>query len=320
MAERTAGPRKGKGRSAARWVIPVILILAAAAFVPVVKYTSGKEWGSDPMLAAYVGSGFLIACVLLTIVVMKTVRTRFKKERSIHQQPEVQEYVILWNYPRWALYVPTAVLALLAGILTVLVDGGLFRFPLDTMGGIMLVLAFLNICVEQFHMSIKALLIIVLATATALLVLHLSGLAGNVLRFLRQNVKVKIPAAIYFFSAFSVAFVIFFAWLKGLFDYIAITPNTADLQRGATETGEHIMTKDYNIQLDTSDFVERWVFGFGRVILTFRDRAPVTYFVPRASKIAERIGRVRGVMAVDYFEGQAQRPDVSPAPDAEDRS
>ncbi|GAG02895.1 unnamed protein product, partial [marine sediment metagenome] len=163
----------------------------------------------------------------------------------------------------------------------------------------------------QFHMGIKALAIIVLSLATTLLVLHLSGLAGDVFRLLK-NVKVEIPATLYFFAAFTVGFVVFVGWLKGLFNYIAITPNTADLQKGVTETGEHILTKDYNIQLDTSDFVERWIFGFGRVVLTFRDRSPFTYFVPRASKIAERIGRVRGVTAIDYFEGQPHVASVPP--------
>ncbi|GAF91709.1 unnamed protein product, partial [marine sediment metagenome] len=101
MAEGTETPRKRSKKSAARWVIPIILILAAVIVVPVVKFTSGHGWGSDPMLAAYIGSGFVIVCVLLTIIVMKTVRTRFKKEHSIQEQPEVHEYVILWNYPRW---------------------------------------------------------------------------------------------------------------------------------------------------------------------------------------------------------------------------
>jgi hypothetical protein len=303
MSERVRSSRKNRTKSAAKWIIAIVSICAAAAVVPLVKYTSGEEWGSDPMLATYIGAAFLVVSALVTIVVIKTVRTRFKKERAIQEQPEVNEYVILWNYPRWALYLPSVVLALLAGTVTVLVEHEAFHFPLSTMGGIMLAFVFLNLCVEQFHLSVKTLLIIVLAAATALLVLHLSALAPNILRFLRNTVKVKIPAAVYFFSVFSVAFVIFIGWLKGLFNYIAITPNTADLQRGATESGEHILTKDYNIQLDTSDFVERWIFGFGRVILTFRDRPPLTYFVPRASKIAEKIGRVRAVMAIDRSEG-----------------
>ena len=152
----------------------------------------------------------------------------------------------------------------------------------------------------------------ILTIATLLLVLHLTGYARNVLRQLR-HAQVEIPAKVYFFSVFTVALVIFIGWIKGLFNYFAITPNTADLQRGATETGELIQTRDYNIQLDTSDFVERWIFGFGRVVITFRDRPPSTYFAPRASRIAEKIARVRGVLAIDHFEGPSRQAPL-PAP------
>jgi hypothetical protein len=95
--------------------------------------------------------------------------------------------------------------------------------------------------------------------------------------------------------------VVFIGWMHGLFHYMAITPNMADLQRGLTETGRQIKNADYDVDFDATDVVERWLFGFGRIIISFRDpnRPPMVFFVPRASVVDERIRRVRSVTAID---------------------
>jgi hypothetical protein len=98
-----------------------------------------------------------------------------------------------------------------------------------------------------------------------------------------------------------ICLIIFIGWLHGLFHYMAITPNVADLQRGLTETGRQIKNADYDVDFDATDVVERWLFGFGRIIISFRDpnKPPMVFFVPRASQVDDRIRRVRSVTAID---------------------
>ena len=118
---------------------------------------------------------------------------------------------------------------------------------------------------------------------------------------LMGSAGVSLPVKLYLMTAFMISLVIFIGWMNGLFHYVAITPNVADLQRGLTETGRQIKNADYDVDFDATDVVERWLFGYGRIILSFRDasKSPMVFFVPHASVIDDQIRRVRSVMVID---------------------
>ena len=304
------GPVVSKGRARVVRRIAVVLVgLAALAIVPLVRYASGEDWASDTMIAAYIMSGLVIAAEIAVIILLKTARTRYSVERRIREHRDVHEYVILWNRPRWILYTPTMAMAVLFGIFLCLRQWGLFPQVVTPriLGGVWIVLGFFNVLVEQFHMSIKVVFIVVPTVGALLLVLHLVGYADEAIRLLRCT-AVEIPPKLYFIAALVVAVVIGIGWTHGLFHYMAITPNVADLQRGLTETGRQIKNADYDVDFDATDVVERWLFGFGRIIISFRDpnRPPMVFFVPRASLVDERIRRVRSVTAIDMPPNEEQ--------------
>ncbi len=283
-------------------VTAIAVAVAAVLLIPVARLATGQGWVSDPMIAAYILSGTILAAELGVLILLKTARTRYSVERQIVHHREVNEYVILWNRPRWILYAPTMAVSLLFGFLLLLRGWGALPQAVTPrmLGGIWVVLVFINVLVEQFHMSIKVVLIVVPTLGAALLVLHLVGYADDAVRLLRHT-AVEVPAKLYFIAAFLIAVIIAIGWVHGLFNYMAITPNVADLQRGLTETGRQIKNADYDVDFDATDVVERWLFGFGRIIISFRDpnRPPMVFFVPRASVVDERIRRVRSVTAID---------------------
>ncbi|KPK59261.1 MAG: hypothetical protein AMK73_08755 [Planctomycetes bacterium SM23_32] len=290
------------------WILAAVVTVLALALVPAMRLMTGQDWTSDPMLATYILSGSIIALELALIILLKTARTRYSVERKIQAHREVNEYVILWDRPRWVLFTPSLVTGLLFGICTILASRGLFPEAVTPrmLGGIWVVLCVLNVLVEQFHMSIKAVLILVPTLGALLLALHLVGYAGKAVRLLR-HAAVEVEPKLYFTAAFVIALVIFIGWLHGLFHYMAITPNVADLQRGLTETGRQIKNADYDVDFDATDVVERWLFGFGRIIISFRDpsRPPMVFFVPQASVVDERIRRVRSVTAIDRVDAES---------------
>jgi len=303
-------PAVGKGwATLVRRAVAVLVALAALAIVPLVRYASEEDWGSDTMIAAYIISGLVVGAEIALIILLKTARTRYSVERKIREHREVHEYVILWNRPRWILYTPTMVTAVLFGIFLCLREWGMFPQAATPrmLGGVWIVLGFLNVLVEQFHMSIKVVFIVVPTVGALLLVLHLVGYADEAIRLLRYT-AVEIPPKLYFVAAVVIAVVIGIGWAHGLFHYMAITPNVADLQRGLTETGRQIKNADYDVDFDATDVVERWLFGFGRIIISFRDpnRPPRVYFVPRASLVDEKIRRVRSVTAIDMPPNEEQ--------------
>ena len=284
------------------WILGLVVIVGALALIPVVHLVTGEPWTSNQMLATYIVSGIVIATVLGMAITLKVTRTRYSVERDILEFREVTEYIIIWNRPRWVLYFPMAGLAVLFGICMLLHNAGMFpkSVPPHTLGGIWVGLAFLNIMVEQFHMSIKTVFIIIPTVGALLLLLHLVGYADNALRLLRY-LAMELPAKFYFMVAFVIGLVAFMGWVHGLFHYMAITPNVADMQRGLTETGRQIKNADYEVDFDATDVVERWLFGFGRIVISFKDpnRPPMTFFVPHASDVDDRIRRVRSVTAID---------------------
>ena len=93
---------------------------------------------------------------------------------------------------------------------------------------------------------------------------------------------------------------ILIAWLRGLFYYVAITPNYMNIQVGPTETGEQIAREEYSTRIDTGDFLER-LLGFGRIIITFSDqrRQPMMLLVGRIGKKAALLESIRGKLAFD---------------------
>jgi hypothetical protein len=258
------------------------------------------------MIATYILSGFVLAAELAIIILLKTARTRYGVERQIVEHREVHEYVILWNRPRWILYTPAMILSVLFGIYwyldgwEVLPEAFSETFTPRMAGGIWVVLCILNVLVEQFHMSIKVVFIVVPTVGALLLALRLVGYAYEAVCLL-EHFAVQVQPKLYMITAFVIALIILIGWVHGLFHYMAITPNVADLQRGLTETGRQIKNADYDVDFDATDVVERWLFGFGRIIISFKDpnRPPLVFFIPRASFVDERIRRVRSVTAID---------------------
>ncbi len=285
-----------------RLVAAVGVAVLALALIPLVRLVTGHPWGSNEMIATYILSGTILATDIGIVILLNVARTRYTVERRIIDHPEVSEYVILWNRPRWVLYAPTLVVSVLFGIFVLLHSIGLFPRAITPrmLGGIWVVLSIVNVLVEQFHMSIKTVFIIAPTLGVLLLVLHLAGYADRAIGMLRYA-AVDVPAKLYFITALTIALVIFIGWLHGLFHYMAITPNVADLQRGLTETGRQIKNADYDVDFDATDVVERWLFGFGRIIISQKDpnKPPLVFFVPHASQVDERIRRVRSVTAID---------------------
>ncbi len=289
-----------------KWVAAAAVAAAALAAIPVVHAATGRGWGDDPMIATYILAGLVILIEVGVIIVLKTARTRYSVERQIVEHREVHEYVVLWDRPRWILYIPVLGASLLFGLLMCLHSADLMPAAVtpQMLGGVWAVLVLLNVLVEQFHMSIKVFFLIVLTVVAMLLTLHLLGYADDAVRLLR-HAAVPLPAKFYFMATALIALIIFIGWVHGLFHYMAITPNVADLQRGLTETGRQVKNADYDVDFDATDVVERWLFGFGRIIISFRDpnRPPLVFFVPRASVIDDRIRRVRSVTAIDRTPG-----------------
>lgn len=284
--------------------LSIIVVGLIWAVVYLVRNRAQINWFSNRMIALYIAVGVVAALVVAWFILRKTFRTRLRMEKALREDPDINDWLIIYNWTPKALYVPTIVVSFFAAALLCMKG-----IPPAAIGGIWFAVFFINFLIEEYNISIKILLITVVSLGFFLLWLHLLGQVMNFLR-LFNNIAISMNATVYLLVGVIGLAAIFISWLKGLFYYITITPNYMNLQDGPTESGEQIGREDYNSRIDTSDFLER-LMGFGRIIITFKDRKrePIIVLVWRIQNKAQRLENVRAKFAIDHFQNiQPQQP------------
>jgi len=275
-------------------------------------------WTSNKMIALYILLVIAGIGVAAWMLLRNTLRSRLRMERMLAADPDMNDWLIIFGWTPKILYVPTMAASLLASILMFLKEtewSVLASINPRVIGGIWFAIFIINLIVEEYDVSIKLLIIGIVGIGFAFLWLHLLGWAGAFLRVFR-HLGFSISGTGYLLVTTIGLLTIAISWIRGLFYYVAITPNYMNLQEGPTETGEQIGREDYNTRIDTGDFIERLV-GFGRIVITFKEKArlPLTLLVWRIQTKAQMLERVRAKFAVDYPQSHLPAaPPVSPPP------
>jgi len=270
-----------------------------------VSPATGWTWDKYVILAVPFALVLLAAGVFFLL--RHTLRTRFRVARQLQLDQDINEWLVCFDWSRKVLYLPAIVVSFAGALAMLLIEWGAIRPEglaqgvAQVVGGLWLLAFLLSFLVDEYEMSVKILAIIVLLVLLVALWLHLLGWLGPVVRMLgRVSVSMSWQGFLFIGLLFSVGIVV--SWIKGLFYYVAITPNYMNVQIGLTETGEQISREDYNTRVDTGDFLER-ILGFGRIVVTFRDnrRLPMRLLVGRIGKKAALLESIRGKLSVDTF-------------------
>jgi len=238
---------------------------------------------------------------LIFLLFRKTLRTRVRVGVQLRNDPDINEWLIIFNWSRKVLYMPSILASLGGAAVMLMIDWKVIpaQPASEIVGGVWVALFVLCFLIDEYEMSIKVLAIIVLFVLLLVLWLYLLAWLGSFFRVLgRISVSMSWMGFLFLAVIFSIGVVA--SWVKGLFHYVAITPNYLNIQVGLTETGEQISREDYNTRVDTSDFLER-ILGFGRIVITFRDnrRLPIMLLVGRIGNKAQTLESIRGKLAVD---------------------
>lgn len=245
----------------------------------------------------------LILALLAGIVwffIRRTIRTRLRMERQLHDDPDINEWLVVFNWSRKIIYVPTVIVSLLGSLLMLLKETGLWS-SLDgsIVGGAWLAVFVVNFLMDEYEISLKILLIAILAILVLFLWLSLLEWVWPFLRMF-AHLHVTISSAGYLVLALLMLAAIGISWLKGLFYYAALTHNYVDIQSGPTETSEQVNRENFSTRIDTGDFLER-LLGFGHIVITFHDgrRPPMVLLVSGIGKKAAKLESLRGKLAID---------------------
>jgi hypothetical protein len=274
--------------------LAAVVIVAGLAYYLLPKIRA-VGWFSNQMIAVYIAIGLVGGSILAGFLFRKPLRTRLRMQKVVRDDPDINDWLIVFSWTPKVLYVPTIVASFLAAILSCFDS-----IRPEAIGGIWTGVFFLNFLVEEYNISIKILLIAVVGIGFFLLWLHLLGWVMPFLKLFRR-IALSINATFFLVAGLLGLFAILISWLRGLFYYVTITPNYMNLQEGPTESGEQIGREDYNSRIDTSDFLER-LMGFGRIVITFREdrkREPVVVLVWQIQRKAQLLERVRGKLAID---------------------
>ncbi len=260
-------------------------------------------WKSNQMIALYILLGLAAVAAGTWFLLRKTLRTRLNMKKMLQADPDINDWLIVFGWTPKILYVPTIAASLLAALLMFLQETqwGIFAgIPTKLVGSIWFTVFLANLIVEEYDISIKLLIIGIAGIGFMFLWLHLLGWVGGFLGAFR-HLGFSISGTGYLLLTVIGLLAVFISWLRGLFYYVAITPNYMNLQEGPTETGEQIGREDYNTRIDTGDFLER-LCGFGRIVITFKEksRLPLILLVWRVQKKAQLLESVRAKFAVDY--------------------
>jgi hypothetical protein len=243
--------------------------------------------------------GMLVLGAVGLYLMRKTIRSRMRMDKQLRLDPDINEWLVIFGWSRKALYIPTIVLSLVAALLSAILHD---KYQ-HAIGGVWMSVFFLNFLIDEYELSIKVLLIIILCVVAGYIWLLFMGWEHHALTFFRK-INVSLNWMGYLLIALILALAVVVSWIKGLFYYVAITPNYLNIQVGPTETGEQISREEYSTRVDTGDFLER-LLGFGRVIITFSDqrRQPIALLIGRIGKRAAKLESIRGILAVDRHQG-----------------
>ena len=236
---------------------------------------------------------------LAWLFLRKTIRTRVRVAAQLRNDPDINEWLVVFGWSRKVLYVPVVVVSLTAFVLMLLKGGVIPGINAGIVGGVWLGVFILNFLVDEYELNIKVLLIGLLCLIVLFIWLMFMDWLVPFVKFFR-HFGIEISAMGYLLLAIVFVTAILISWMRGLFYYVAITPNYMNIQGGPTETGEQVAREEYSTRIDTGDFLER-LLGFGRIIITFSDqrRQPMMLLVGGIGKKAALLESIRGKIALD---------------------
>lgn len=109
-----------------KWTKPVIiggavllgLVVIAVVFVGVlIPRMTEVQWTSNTMIAMYIAVGLAIAAVGAWLILRRTVRTRLRMQKVMKLDPDINDWLVIFNWTPKILYAPTIIASLAACLL-----------------------------------------------------------------------------------------------------------------------------------------------------------------------------------------------------------
>jgi hypothetical protein len=260
-------------------------------------------WMTGKMIAIYIAVGLAVAIIVAWLLLRQTLRTRIRMKKIMIADPDIDDFLIAFDWTSKVLYFPTMIASIVAANLMYLQEADVWFFSSinpKIIGSSWFLVFFLNFIIEEYNITILMMLTSLISIGFLFLWLNLVGWVWGFLN-LFKHFALSISATGYLLVSIIGLLTILISWVKGLFYYVTITPNYMNLQEGPTETGEQIGREDYNTRIDTSNFFGR-LLGFGKIVITFKDkkRQPIVLRVSNIREKSQLLEKVRAKLVIDH--------------------
>lgn len=243
-----------------------------------------------------------LAAIILVFKVTHSASTRFIRENQVRQDPNIKVWLcgFDWGWP--VLFVPTAALMVVAGLIgfvsdLILGDTQAAMSVRAVLGGLVILFASLNAAVVIFKIRPVVLGLLAGGFFMLLLILLLHG-PSTLLGFFRgfRLLGIKIEPMGFILLAYIWSIFLRIIWLRSLFFYWVFLPNRLELQHGLSESNDAVDREDLRLQIDTDDVILRW-WNVGIITFYFPqlDRQTITNVVLGIRKKAEYANRIASV-------------------------
>ncbi len=234
--------------------------------------------------------------LLVWLMMRRSIRTRYRMEAQLRDDPDISEWLVVFGWTRKMIYLPVVILSIVFFVLSILGVGD----P-GTMGAIWLAVFLVNFMIEEYDAGVKELLLLVLGLGGLTLWLGYLDWLDDLSSFL-GGISAEMNGVAYLIFALIFLVAIAASWLRGLFHYVAFTPNYVNLQTGPTESGQQVGREEICTVVDTEDLLER-MLGFGRIVVSFRDprREDIRLLVWGIGGKSRKLESIRGSIVVERY-------------------
>ena len=252
------------------------------------------NWTSTQIIVFIAPFAVILLGVIFWLFMRRSIRTRFRMDQQLKKDPDISEWLVVFGWTRKVIYLPMIALSLVFFVLSLLL-----KEPSGTMGAIWLGFFLVNFMIEEYDAGIKELLLLVLGLGGMVLWLSYLHWLDDLWMFL-GGISADMNGVAYLIFALIFLVAICVSWIRGLFFYVAFTPNYVNIQKGPTESGQQIGREEISTIVDTEDLLER-MLGFGSILVTFRDarQEDIRLLVWGIGNKSRKLESIRGAIVIE---------------------
>jgi len=251
--------------------------LEQAQAIEEIRQDSKFRWDCPQAIALYFGVGITVSAILAFMALMRRATTRWEMEIRLHKEHD--SWLVVFNWTMKILHVPTIICSILAALIV-------WRLPsespyIEVVGATWFCVWLFCHTIEDYDFSLA----VSLAIAVSIILFLVLTLFGNVLGTIADYarlISIFGSPALYLCIGIAYMISILISYIRGLFYYVAITPNQMIIQSKIGEDGETIQRRKYDAKIEASTDVIEWlVYNVGSLKMWFHEgsREPISFYV-----------------------------------------